>query len=607
VKTFSGGTGIDNFTIRGLGGNNDNVGFGGLFGIAPAAGTIMAPESIERVEVFKGANILLNGLSPAQGASLGFINLVPKRAGDEPLIAFTPDYTMNSQFGGHLDVGRRFGPDKAFGVRFNGVYREGDTPIDNQSQATQLAALGLDYRGDAVRLSADLGYQYQNTDAVRRPVGLANGVAVPAAPRNTLNWGQPWTFTQTKNYYGLVRGEWDVLPDLTAFVAVGGSINDLKQQSWNDTLQNAGGTITGTPNASTQYTHNTSTEAGLRANVDTGPVHHEAVLSVASVAQSFGRQVVTRSSLTSNLFSPTYVAPLNFGTLTDPEDLPESNHYENSGISFADTFSVLDKRIQLTLGAREQKVRSEGVGTQSYDAKALSPAAALLVKPWEYTSFYANYIDALETGGIAPSDAANAGQIFAPIKTTQYEVGAKVDTGRLGGGLALFTAERPTYDYAVGTNIYSETGKQRYRGIELTAFGEVAKGVRILSGITYLDATLVETTNGANIGNRTPGIPKYRATLGGEWDTPFVPGLTLTATGQWQSSTYFEQANLRQIDGWYEFDLGARYTIERPGAEPIVVRAAVRNVLDSNDWVTSQGRLGLSEPRTFLLSTTFKF
>jgi iron complex outermembrane receptor protein len=186
-------------------------------------------------------------------------------------------------------------------------------------------------------------------------------------------------------------------------------------------------------------------------------------------------------------------------------------------------------------------------------------------------------------------------------------VGAKVDFGRVAATLAAFTATRPTYARDPNTLIFGETGKERYQGIEFTAFGEVTESVRFIGGVTLLDPTLVETPDGSNIGKRTVGQPKYRTTLSMEWDTPFVPGLTLNATGQWQSSTYLDSANLQRVAGWYSIDLGARYTINLPDREPIILRATVRNVLDANVWIASRNGLSLATPRTFLLSSTFKF
>ena len=102
-------------------------------------------------------------------------------------------------------------------------------------------------------------------------------------------------------------------------------------------------------------------------------------------------------------------------------------------------------------------------------------------------------------------------------------------------------------------------------------------------------------------------MPKYRATLGMEWDTPFVDDLTLAAMGQYQSSAFFDDENTRKTSGWYRFDLNARYTIRQPGWKPIIVRATLRNVLDQSYWATTRYQPGLNEPRTFLLSTTFQF
>ncbi|NKC52017.1 hypothetical protein HED63_24135 [Ochrobactrum cytisi] len=46
----------------------------------------------------------------------------------------TTTYATDSQFGGHLDIGRRFGENKEWGARANILYRNGDTPISDQSQ-----------------------------------------------------------------------------------------------------------------------------------------------------------------------------------------------------------------------------------------------------------------------------------------------------------------------------------------------------------------------------------------------------------------------------------------------------------------------------------------
>ena len=111
--------------------------------------------SFERIEVLKGPSALLNGMPP-KGSVGGAVNLVPKRAGDEPLTRVTARYLSDSQLGGHVDVGRRFGEDKQFGVRINGAYREGDSAVNDQEKQAQLASVALDWKGERALLSTDL-------------------------------------------------------------------------------------------------------------------------------------------------------------------------------------------------------------------------------------------------------------------------------------------------------------------------------------------------------------------------------------------------------------------------------------------------------------------
>ncbi|MFJ2334105.1 TonB-dependent receptor plug domain-containing protein [Pseudomonas helleri] len=103
------GTFSENYSIRGFASNISDVTIGGLYGVAPYYR--ISPEMYERIEVLKGPSALLNGMPPG-GSVGGAVNLVPKRAGNEPLKRFTGTYMSDAQFGGHLNVGRRFGEDQ---------------------------------------------------------------------------------------------------------------------------------------------------------------------------------------------------------------------------------------------------------------------------------------------------------------------------------------------------------------------------------------------------------------------------------------------------------------------------------------------------------------
>lgn len=101
----------ETYRIRGFKLDGDDMTMGGLAGVVPRQ--VMDTQMLERVEVFKGANGLLNGV--ASSGVGGMINLEPKRADDVPTTRVGVDYTADSQVGGSLDLGRRFGEDTAPG------------------------------------------------------------------------------------------------------------------------------------------------------------------------------------------------------------------------------------------------------------------------------------------------------------------------------------------------------------------------------------------------------------------------------------------------------------------------------------------------------------
>jgi iron complex outermembrane receptor protein len=88
----------------------------------------------------------------------------------------------DSQFGGHIDLGRRFGADKQFGIRFNGVYRGGEGAVNQQDKKSRLASLGLDWRGDRARISADFYTSDDRVNGVTRGISLAPVWPFPGRP-----------------------------------------------------------------------------------------------------------------------------------------------------------------------------------------------------------------------------------------------------------------------------------------------------------------------------------------------------------------------------------------------------------------------------------------
>ncbi|MFT3719532.1 TonB-dependent siderophore receptor [Pseudorhodoferax sp.] len=608
----NGATGMlsDNFTLRGFGLSQSDVAYGGLYGLIPYYR--VTPELAERIEVLKGPSALLNGMPPG-GSVGGTVNLVPKHAGEEPLARLTATYASDAQFGIHADVGQRFGPDKQLGVRFNGVWRDGDSAVDHQSKTAKLAALGLDWRADRVRLSADLYASEDHTRGLNRGISLASGVAVPRPPRPETLLAPDWTFGTTKDQAVLLRGEVDVTHDLTAYAAYGHGRTDFDAlASSTYTVLNAQGDYRNNFSHQRSIYDKDSAEAGVRARFHTGGVGHELALTATYYQHDnqfgFLRNMLARDWVT-NLYDPAWGPSLDTSYSHAP--LARTGALRTTSYGVADTLSFAQGRVQLTLGVRRQSVVSDtfdagtGARTARYEASATTPAAALLVKATDRLSVYGNYIEGLSQGATAPATAANAGEVFPPYKTKQQEVGLKMDLGGFGATLSLFQITRPSALTDPVTTLYSFGGEQRNRGVELGFFGEPAHGLRLLGGIAYTQAKLTRTQGGANEGRDATAFPRWQGKLGVEWDMPAVQGLTLTGNAVSMSRQYINADNSLWVPGRTVFDLGARYAL-RVAARPVTLRATVQNVANKAYWAGSLAS-GTGAPRTFLLSASVDF
>ena len=600
----------DQFFIRGFGFFPFDIGFDGLYGLVDIRRP--AVEGIERVEILKGPTTFLNGVPPIGGGVGGTITLIPKRATEDPITRVNIGVVGRSEVGTSVDVSRRYGANKEWGIRFNGAYRAGNSAVDRSSVKFGTASLGLDYRGERVRLSLDLGYQDEKVDGVTQQRTVLPGFAIPTAPSGRSNPAQPWEYFDHNNAFAALRAEYDVTDDVTVYAAYGASRYREQSLFGAPSIINRFGDTLETANAGSGSYDNQTVDVGVRARVEIGPLTHRLSLSgivVDRPFESFNATAIT--GVRSNIYNPVFVARPFFA---NPGFRPSSLSITRS-IALGDTISALNDRVSLTLGGRMQQIAAKnydrsGATTSSYKDSAFTPAVGLVVKPLRDLSLYGNYVESLQQGSVAPMTAVNTGEVFPAFVAKQYEIGAKYDFGSTGLGLAAFDIAQPSSFTDPATQRFAVDGLQRNRGLEFTVFGEPAKGVRLLGGVTLLEGKLERTVGGLTDGKTAPGVPKLQLNMYGEYDVPFTwsEGLTVTGRVIHTSGQFYDQANTQSIAGWTRFDVGARYTRERTAGKPIVIRAAIENVADRGYWAaTGRGFLVPGAPRTYLLSTSFDF
>lgn len=586
--TTSSGHAYENFRIRGFDVNQNDVAINGMYGLAPMG---RAPlEFVERVEVLKGPNALFSGMAPS-GAVGGTINLVPKRADDTPNATFGVNWQGDGQLGTTIDAGRRFGDANQWGARVNGAFSDGATTLDGQSRKREFLSLGLDYRGSALSASLDAYHSQESFQGGTPAMFWFGGSVVPKAPDPRINqFSTGYGSIQSNAVVG--RAEYRFNDNVSVFGGIGrrdshqsGLINGTHARQID-----ANGNFTGSIIGQRAYTDATSAEAGLRSRFKTGAVGHELVLQASLLETEDGSATGTASTFRSNIYDP--ITPVMPGV---PGSAPKTAENTLTSLALVDTLSFLDDRLRLTGGLRNQRVKTTNFGkngntTSRYDKQAVTPAVALVVKPWgPDLSFYANYVQGLSKGdSVTDTAAANFGQVFAPYKTEQKEVGVKWNAGTFANTLALFQIDKPMLvtEGAAARPTYADGGEKRVRGVEWNAFGELARGVRVLGGVTYSRGKQTKTSFGRYDGNTAVGAPRWQANTGLEWDTPWIAGLTLSARVQATSSQYADAANKLKIPGWGQLDLGARYAMLVNGKD-VVLRLNVNNVFDKHYYAGS--------------------
>lgn len=600
------GESTDTSIVRGFGlSGGGDLQLNGLPGIV--AQYRSATDFVERIELLKGPSAMLSGMSPG-GSVGGTVNLVTKRATDQPVTSFTASYLSDSRPGLHADVGRRFGETNQWGVRLNLAAHDGNTARDHQKNEGFVGALSMDYRAESLRASVDYIRQDSTQHGARGTLyGIARAGVMPEAPEGSNNFDQPWAQQENLSTTAMARVEIDLSPTATAWVTAGTSSSDYTSTTGNAILLNAAGDFTLAASNALFSLDTVAAATGVQGQFSTGSIHHQWVVSASHVEteSSIGFLPVS-ASVDSNIYQPIIIPDPHI--VGEPDANPSSEARLPS-VAVADSMSFFDNRASVTLGARYQKVktsnysRATGELTGSYSDHAVTPFVGVVIKPWgEHVSLYANHSEGLSPGDTAPLEAANAGEALPPYKTKQYEVGAKFDLGNVGATFSVFQIKQPSASLDPVTNVFGITGMQRNRGVEASVFGEPVRGLRLLGGAAWLDAELVATPDGSNEGNAAIGVPDVTANVGIEWDVPGATGLSLIGSLVYTGEAWADEANTIRVPSWTRTDLGVRYAVSWNGHD-LTLRGTVENAWDENYWsMNAVGGANLGMPRTYVLS-----
>jgi iron complex outermembrane receptor protein len=602
------------YQVRGLPIFSDDMSYNGLYGLLPRQ--YLAADLIERVEVLRGANAFLNGASPGGSGLGGAVNIMPKRAANEVQTVLSAGVQTGGQSYGAIDLGRRFDEGR-LGLRLNLAGRDGDTSVDGESLRLKLASLGADYHRGSLRLSADLGYQDHRRLDSQPSITIASGLAIPKAPDASRSVGQAWTFSNERDRFGTLRLEQDLGIGVTLWLAGGFRSSHESARFANPTLYDTVGDMSSYRFDNVREDLIRTGEAGLRAGFRTGQVNHALSASVSGFSSSSKNAYAFSNfaGFTGQLYAPTQVAAPSAdyfigGKLSAPL---VTERIGTASQALADQLSL--GNWQFTAGLRRQLIQNRsydyntGAQYSSYSKSATTPVAGLLYRASRALSLYGNYIEGLSKGDVAPAfsgstPVVNAGEVLAPYRTRQSELGIKFDTGRLGGSLGVFRSDKPTA--GVDSNgRFRPLPSQRSQGLELSAFGLLCPQLKLLGGLSLLD------TRSAT-GKDAIGAPRLQGNLGLDWAVPEFKGLNFDARWIHSGAQFADSTNTQRVPSWNRIDMGLRHTQVLDSRTSLTARLRLENLAGSNYWASAGGYPGagyltVGAPRNLVASLSLEF
>lgn len=608
----------NDFSIRGLAMTGYNLYVNGVPGMFTQS--TIPTDFAERIEIISGPAMGFNGTTTRQSAG-GLVNMYTKRAGDEDVTRYTQTFSGSSSFGERIDVSRRFGGNKEWGLRVNAQNTQGEELTGVGEELTNRDIfINLDHHDDNSKTNLFAGYSYSELEKSARWFQFNGDVTtLPSAPSNKMNYAYDGQGATLDRWMAVLNHEQKISDDWTAFFNGGFCRYDLfnnktGRASEPYTVINNAGDFNSVDRDGPLAITNYYGEFGVKGNLYTGEVKHNVVLSVD---KSWNTQ-----------WSGSGNKPIAFAgniyegrTENFNPDLGKNNFYKNShsefwGLALVDTLEY--GKAQLMLGVHNQhsdvdSFNASGSKTGSISSSATSPIYGFIYKPVENLSLYASHTESF-AGGSAVTNTkytGNLGALLDPAKTKQNEIGIKYENAGVLTTLSAFNIKKAgTVDeYRNGLLYCTQDGEDEHKGIEFSVNGKIAPKWNVMGGVMYLDAKRNKTSDsnkdgvGDYDGYRVNGASKWNGVLTLEYEAS--EEFSILARGLYNGTSTINNEKL-DVPSYFTMDLGMSWKTKINNT-PVKLTAMCYNITNKDYWMSQSGSnyLVLSNPRTIMLSAQF--
>ncbi|TPE49577.1 TonB-dependent siderophore receptor [Amaricoccus solimangrovi] len=523
------------------------------------SGFVMEPYSLEGIDVLKGPNAVLYGETDPGG----IVNAVTKRPTFAPLRSGFLTYGPHDTVQAGVDVGGPIGESETLAWRLTGLYRDGETGLENSEDDRQLIAPALTWRpDDRTELTILTNFQSdRTTPGLYLPIA---GEDYPLASGDLPDW--MWDFSPEISHFDadMSSGGYLFSHEVSPGLVIRQQARVARQDTdYRDFYFNGMASDT-----EMNYADFTVDETAETQAVDTQAQIDFALWGVENtllLGLDYSRMKVD----TSRGYDASYLIPVDDPSFDFAIPLPGIYYdgvqtVEQYGI-YAHNQSQLTDRLFASFGLRQTWVENRfddhlyGADTSQDDQKLVWDLGATYDLPRGFTP-YASY----STGFVVNTGAEFDGTLYEPTEAEQYEIGLR---WRPESFNALFSAALYQIDK---TNVLTtdpdnmgfwvQTGEVRHRGLELEANVSLMDGLSAVAGYSYIDAEITSSNDGDE-GNRPALVPEHEASLWTNYafqDERFE-GLSLGAGVRYVGSSYGDSTNTRETPAHTQVDAALRY------------------------------------------------
>lgn len=593
-------------------------------GLAGLYSTYNSPTAgVAAAQLIKGASTATTGMDP-EGSAGASMNIETKRASDEDINKIGFGWYSNNRLQETFDFGRRFGANKEWGVRVSGKYRDGDTARNDYDELAKELAIGADYNGDKLRVGVDYMINKRDTNGGRARLQDMQNLAftVPSAPNGKTNLNPHWIGQTTQDE--TIMGTFEY--DLPFNMMVSGGLGHMESRydgafgQITNIQQNGKFNVTGIRGMDFR-SRTTSGNLKLQGEVETSSVLQNWNIAYDSVVRQrdHDNSSATNGRVTGgSIYSPTFgrLTPTTFDL--SPVKQNTDSKLTARSLALADTLGFIDNTVRLTLGGRFQWIKQlDKTTAKEVKADRFSPMVTLAYVANPNMVFYSNYLEDLEPGNVDQ----DTGEMNNPRVSKQIEVGVRKNwNDAFTTTLSAYEIHRPGIIRGrMGTALASlagkEQGKERNRGIEFNAYASLFDNtLRPSIGLTYNQAKVFDFPTYADtiVSGVQVTSPRWIAKSAVEWNTPFVPNLTLNAALQYYGASYQDSAANYKLPSYTTVDLGAKYVVKVSEKQTLTLRGGVENLFNKHYWQVQRGMYDrsfavLGMPRTYWANMEYSF